>query len=217
MTPRAETTVVIAVQDAGRAKSRLGPDLDPGMRRTLVIAMLDDLLTALREVHVGPVTVVSADAVYDAIAREHGAQTVRDAGVGYNTAVLLALQTVTPGTAVLILPGDLPQATATDLATLLAAIATPGVVIAPSADGGTCALGLHPVHAITPAFGPDSARLHREAAVAAGAALTILALESLSTDVDTLDDLADVWDRVGEATTALLEHLPLPAKGTHRD
>jgi len=36
-------------------------------------------------------------------------------------------------------------------------------------------------------------------------------------DVDTLADLARVWDRVGEATTALLEHLPLPTLPTRAE
>lgn len=205
----ADVTVIVAVQDAGRAKSRLDRDLAPGMRRTLVIAMLDDLLTALREVHRGRILVVSADAVYDPVAREHGADVLRDAGTGYNEAVRAGIDACRDASAVLVLPGDLPHASPADLEVLLATLEDAAVVLAPSDDGGTSALGLRPPDVIALAFGPDSAARHRAAAAAAGVACTELALRSLRTDVDTLDDLARVWEHAGEATTALLEHLPL--------
>lgn len=208
----ANLAVVIAVQDAGRAKSRLGPDLDPGTRRTLVIAMLDDLLTAVREVWAGRVVVVSTDPVYDAVAVDHGAETLRDAGIGYNEAVHLGVAHVQRAEAVLVMPGDLPHATSAEITALLHALDEPGVTIVPARDGGTLALGLRPTSAIAPVFGPDSAARHREAAERSGVAWRFLSPGHLDTDVDTLDDLTEVWDRVGEATTALLEHLPLPAR-----
>lgn len=210
----ADFVVIVAVQDAGKAKSRLGPDLDPGMRRTLVIAMLDDLLSTIREVWQGRVVVVSADAVYDAIALDHDATVIRDAGTGYREAIVLALSQVTDADAVLVLPGDVPHASVDDISTLLTALSEPGVTIVPSEDGGTLALGLHPPTAIPPQFGPESATRHAEVARDAGVPYALISLDHLRHDVDTLDDLARVWDQVGEATTALLEHLSLPTKAT---
>ncbi len=207
-----DVTVIIAVQDAGRAKSRLGRDLAPGMRRTLVIAMLDDLLTAVREVHAGAVLVVSADAVYDAVAHAHGAQVLRDDGIGYNEAVTQAVAVTKDAGAILVMPGDLPHTRPADLQRILEALATPGIVLVPSEDGGTSALGMRPAGSIDPAFGPESAARHRDAALAAGVSVTELQLDSLRIDVDTLDDLARVWHQAGEATTALLEHLPLATR-----
>lgn len=202
--------VITAVKDAALAKSRLGPDLDPGTRRSLVIAMVDDLLSTVREVWAGRIVVVSPDAVYDAIAGEHGATVLRDRGEGYNEAIMLALAAVGDASAALVLPADLPHATMADIATLLNALDEPGVTVVPAEDGGTLALGLTPPHAIRPAFGPESARAHEDAARTAGLRTSTRPLPGLAHDVDTLDDLARVWDRVGEATTALLEHLPLP-------
>jgi 2-phospho-L-lactate/phosphoenolpyruvate guanylyltransferase len=207
--------VITAVQDAGRAKSRLGPHLDPGTRRTLVMAMLDDLLTTVREVWAGRVVVVSPDSVYDAIAAEHSAAVIRDAGTGYNEAIALALGAVGDAEAALVLPGDLPHASTSEVATLLNSLAEPGVTIVPAEDGGTLALGLRPPHVIAPRFGPDSAVAHLEAARAAGVRVTESHPGDLRHDVDTLEDLARVWDRVGEATTALLEHLALPTAPTN--
>ena len=218
--PRHEGTdfvVIVAVQDAGRAKSRLGPDLDPGTRRSLVMAMLDDMLATIREVWTGRVLVVSADPAYDAIAREHEADVLRDGGHGYNDAVTLALDAVRDAEAALVLPGDLPHLSVTQVATLLNALAEPGVTVVPADDGGTLALGLTPPTVIPTAFGPDSADAHRRAASAAGARFTLATPSGLRHDVDTLEDLARVWDQVGEATTALLEHLPLPALGNTHD
>lgn len=210
----ADFVVMVAVQDAGKAKSRLGPDLDPGMRRTLVIAMLDDLLSTIREVWDGRVVVVSADAVYDAIALDHGATVIRDAGTGYREAIVFALSQVVEAGAVLVLPGDIPHASVGEIRTLLEALNEPGVTIVPSEDGGTLALGLHPPTVIPPQFGPNSATLHAEVARDMGVPSRVISLEHLRHDVDTLDDLARVWDQVGEATTALLEHLPLPTRSS---
>lgn len=209
---QSDTAVVVAVQDASRAKSRLGAALDAGTRRALVIAMLDDVLAAIREAHAGALIVVSADAAYDVVAREHHAEVIRDTGEGYNAAVTLTLGRLSGrAAAVLILPADLPQLRAGDVAATIEALGVPGVVVVPSTDGGTTVLGLRPLDAISTAFGPDSAQHHRDAAAAAGVRLTELRLESLRVDVDTLEDLATVRGAAGKATTMLLEHLSLVA------
>lgn len=204
-----ELAVVVAVQDAGRAKSRLGAHLDAGQRHSLVQAMLDDLLTAVREAHAGRIVVVSPVPAYDAVIAEHGAEALRDPGAGYLAAVRHALAEVASSEGVLVLPGDLPQARSVDIRALIEALAAAQVVLAPSVDGGTCALGLRPPHVMAPAFGRDSAARHREAARTAGLTLRELRLPSLDRDVDTIEDLAAVWERVGEATTTILEQLPV--------
>ena len=203
-----ETAIIVAVQDAGRAKSRLGADLDAAARRSLVLAMLDDVLGAIRQVHAGPLIVVSADPAYDPSAHRHAAEVLHDIGEGYNAAVTLALNSLAGRVdAALVLPGDLPQLQAADVAAILDALATPGVTIVASEDGGTTALGLRPIDVIATAFGLDSAQRHRDAAAQAAAPLTELHLDSLRVDVDTLDDLSAVWEDVGPATAAVLQLL----------
>lgn len=203
-----KTAIIVAVQDARRAKSRLGADLDAAARRSLVLAMLDDVLGAIRQVHAGKLIVVSADPAYDPSAHRHGAEVLHDIGEGYNAAVSLALNSLAGRVdAALVLPGDLPQLQAADVAAILDALATPGVTIVASEDGGTTALGLRPIDVITTAFGLDSAQRHRAAAAQAAAPLTELHLDSLLVDVDTLDDLSAVWEDVGPATAAVLQFL----------
>ncbi|MBM4410444.1 MAG: 2-phospho-L-lactate guanylyltransferase [Chloroflexi bacterium] len=211
-----DIAVVVAVQDAGRAKSRLGGHLDPGQRHSLVQAMLDDLLTAIREVHAGQIVVVSPVHGYDAVAHGHGAEVLRDPGTGYLPAVMLGLAHVSGREGVLVLPGDLPQARGKDVRALLDALRLAPVVLVPSIDGGTCALGLRPPDAMTPAFGPDSAARHREAARTAGLAVHEVQLPLLNRDVDTIEDLEAVWAQVGEATTAILEQIPIVLPGPQR-
>jgi 2-phospho-L-lactate/phosphoenolpyruvate guanylyltransferase len=204
-----DVAVLVAVQDAGRAKSRLGEHLDPGQRHSLVQAMLDDLLTAVREVHDGQIVVISPVRGYDAVALEHRAEVLRDPGIGYLPAVTMALDHVGAREAVLVLPGDLPQARGDDVLALIEALREAPVVMAPSIDGGTCALGLRPPGVLLPRFGVESAARHREAAREAGLDLRELHLTSLNRDVDTIEDLAEVWGRVGEATSAILEQLQI--------
>ncbi len=206
-----DIAVVIAVRDVSSAKSRLGEQLDPGARQSLVIAMLDDLLAALRRIHEGPILVVSPDAAYGPVAATHDAELVGDPGEGLNAAFLAALAAAEGAGAALLLPGDLPHASAEDLASVLDGLSSPGVLLVPANDGGTIAVGLRPLDVIAPRFGERSAERHREAAAEAGVALVELTPPSLRVDVDTLADLDQVAARLGEATTALLEHLPLGA------
>ena len=206
--------VIIAVRDVSTAKSRLGEQLDAGARQSLVIAMLDDLLAALRRAYSGPILVVSPDAAYDPVATTHGAQLVGDPGEGLNQAFLTALASASEAGAhsALLLPGDLPHVSPEDLASVLDGFGKPGVVLVPSSDGGTIALGLHPLDVIAPRFGERSADRHRDAAAAAAVHLNELTPPSMQVDIDTLADLDRVSGSLGEATTALLEHLPIGAR-----
>ena len=58
---RSAVAIVVAVGPLNRGKSRLGPTLDADGRRRLVLAMLEDVLAAVAEVHDGPRYVVTPD------------------------------------------------------------------------------------------------------------------------------------------------------------
>jgi 2-phospho-L-lactate guanylyltransferase len=105
-------------------------------------------------------------------------------------------------TAILVLPIDLPFVTTEAIELVLApllSVATaddarpgPTVVLVPDRHGtGTNALGLRPPDVIEFAFGRDSRRAHRTAALNAGAAW--IELDGvLTVDLDTADDLVFV-------------------------
>ena len=107
----------------------------------------------------------------------------------------------------LVVLGDVAAADPRELAQLLDAAPARGVALAPSRDGGTSALLRRPRDVIPACFGRDSAKRHREAAAAAGAALVELVLPSLAIDVDRAEDARAILavPSLGARTRALLE------------
>ncbi|MDP6605913.1 MAG: 2-phospho-L-lactate guanylyltransferase [Dehalococcoidia bacterium] len=201
--------VIVPVKPLERAKSRLAAALGDSARRTLVPAMLDDVLAAVRAAHDGPLLLVSTDRRYDEAAARYDARRVPDGSPGYNGAVgaALRLDEVVATGAALILPADLPQLLPDAVRTLAQALEEAPVVLVPSADAGTSALGMRPPDAMPLAFGPDSADAHRRLAGEAGLALAEPPLPAIAIDIDTLDDLRSVAAHAGPATTAALQRL----------
>lgn len=209
MTPSAEApavAVLVPVKRLDEAKSRLR-ELGEAACRALVLAMLEDVLDAVREAAVGPLVLLSSDDAYDELAGRYGATRVADAAPSYSGAVAggLELAAVLEVGRALVLPADLPALRAADVRELARALEAAEVVLAPSDDGGTSALGLRPPGAMAPAFGLESAAAHRRGAAAAGLRLEERALPNLAVDVDTPSDLRAVASRVGPATARALQ------------
>lgn len=200
------TAVLVPLKRLAEAKSRFRGAYDDEARTALVRAMLTDVLAAARTAHDGPLLLVAADPAYDGIAARFDAQRLEDRAHDYNGAVAAALRSeaVRAAGAALVLPADLPRATATDVARVLEALHTAEVVLVPAHDGGTGALGLHPPDAVAPAFGRASADAHREAARAASRTFEELDCPSLAFDVDTPADLERDPASLGPATRAFL-------------
>lgn len=213
----ANLAVIVAVGPLDRAKSRLGPALDASERRSLVLAMLDDVLRAIRQSHSGDLFIVTPDQELAPLVAPHGAVTVQDNGEGTNAAIVTALAepAVAAADAALILQGDLPQLRAThvdEMRTALGALSTPAALLVPNDDGGTSALGLRPPSAMPTAFGSDSGSRHRQSAADTGIPLEQLPIADLASDVDTIEDLKRVGQFAGPATTALLKQLGVVAR-----
>ena len=170
------------------AKSRLGDRLDAAARRTLGITMLTDVLNATDPwAHRWLVT---ADSDAKSVGSAMGCEIVNDSGGGLNHAVERGtLRARQMGAAtLLVLPCDLPLVSAEDIKFLFEEEAE--VVIAPSSDGGTSALLRRPPNVTPASYGPGSAARHAAAASSAGLSVKVVALASLSLDIDTPDDLA---------------------------
>jgi 2-phospho-L-lactate guanylyltransferase len=209
--------VVVAVGPLSRGKSRLGPSFDGEARRGLVLAMLQDVLAAVRAAHRGAVFVVTPDPEVDPVAQAHGAEVLRDAGAGTNAAIEAALadERVATSGAVLMVQGDLPHLTGAQVSECLEALTAAGkiAVLVPNDDGGTSALGLRPPKVIATAFGPQSGQGHRDAAAAAAVELRELRIAGLAADVDTVEDLERVREMVGPATAAVLAAISVGTEG----
>ena len=206
---------LIPVKELSSAKTRLSPLLDDAARRALTLAMYRDALdAALACAALDGVAAVTRDDELLSIAEEAGAQPMPEPG-GLNEALDSAARTLARRSDVerlLVLAADLPLARAADIAAVVEAQAD--VAIVASNDGGTNALALTP-GAFAFRYGPNSARLHVEAAREAGLSVEPLDLPGLALDIDTPADLELLRDavadgrRAGRRTLATLQKLNL--------
>jgi 2-phospho-L-lactate guanylyltransferase len=186
------TTIAIPVRAYDGAKSRLGAVLDAEERHDLVESLLRrTVAAALATPGVVEVIVVSPDPDVLAVAEEAGATPLLQRSRGLNPALQEA-RAVATGERLLVLPGDLPTVTPSDLELLLVAgdeAGSPSVVLAPDRHRrGTNALLLDPPEAIDPAFGGDSRAGH--AWLAESADIRFVELPGVvDLDLDTPDDL----------------------------
>lgn len=218
------TIALIPVKRLEQSKSRLLPELPDAKRQALTLAMLEDLIEALqRSGCVDRLAVTTPDPQVASRARAAGAEVLMRPEPGLNAALEdgAARLAGTSDEPLLIVLGDVAGALPGDFRELVAHAAsagrTPGVWLAPSADGGTSALLLRPARAIGFHFGAESARRHREAATAAGVAYREVPLPSLAIDLDQPEDLAAflATSGGGARTRALLEPLR-PARASER-
>ncbi len=184
--------LIIPVKPLDEGKSRLADTLTPHQRAELMRSMLQHVLdqaNAAASLH--EIVVISRDPQVWAIAHLAGAGVIHEHGQELNQALEQARQQAIAhdADAILVLPADLPLLTVEDIHQLaIYAAQQPGVVIAPSRDGGTSALLLRPPAAIPFAFGPDSFARHCQAAQQAGLPCQVFASSTLAFDVDVRAD-----------------------------
>ena len=186
---------IVPVKPLRRGKSRLAGTLSEDERTELNRSLLQNTLKTFANLkEVEEVLVISRDPQALAIARQHGARTVREDGqpelnTALRRATVIAQVYATRG--VLILPADLPLVTREDVLTLIAhAGEPPAVVIAPDRHGtGTNALLISPAGLIEYDFGENSFQRHCQRAKETGARLEIVNLPTLGLDLDLPEDL----------------------------
>jgi len=186
---------VVPVKELDRAKERLASLLSAELRRELMLAMLDDVLTALAVTPgLAGCAVVTIDPAARRLAMRYGARIIEiGAGDGHTGAVTAAARLLAeegqPG--MLTVPGDVPLITPAEITQLLAAHSpAPAFTIAPSRDErGSNAIICSPPNAVPLRFGADSFFPHLQAAEACGIRPTVLHLPGIALDVDTPEDL----------------------------
>jgi 2-phospho-L-lactate/phosphoenolpyruvate guanylyltransferase len=213
--PVSNPWVVVVARVGDGAKSRLGQVLDPAQRQALARAMLADVLAVCTSVDAldGVLAVLDTPEART-LACSLGVRAIHDPGGDMNAAAgagLAAAQACGAQTAI-VLPGDIPLLTVSDLEALVAAAADAPytVVIGASRDGlGTNALLLRPPDVIRPSFGPPSVERHVRLGDQAHAATHVLPHLGLAHDVDTPRDLSALADlSVGAHTARFLMGLP---------
>lgn len=199
---------LIPLRAPGVGKTRLATVLSPEARSALAVAMLRDVVTALREGGITEVMVAAGGPGAMRAAAGLGLDSIADPpGVpGLDAALAAACRRVGAGRDILVVSADLPRVEGRDVTAVLEVDAE--VVVAPTAAGGTGALLRRPGTVIETAYGPDSARRHLELAALAGVRGRALDRDGLFHDVDTFADLAALHEvELGAATAALLPRL----------
>ncbi|MCL4765039.1 MAG: 2-phospho-L-lactate guanylyltransferase [Hyphomicrobiaceae bacterium] len=193
----ARVPVIIPVKALQNAKQRLACVLTKDERRQLVLAMLADMFDTLAEVpSVGPMLVVTPDPEVARLVRARGGVVLNELmAAGLDAAVRrgLADESVQAAGQALVLPGDVPLASAGEIAKLADGSARrgcPRVTLVPARDGdGTNAMLLSPPGVIDPSFGRGSFVRHLAAAVARRVDAEVLQMEGIANDVDAPADL----------------------------
>ena len=205
MTHRWQVHAVIPIGTLDGAKSRLGAVLDAEERRDLVTRLAGATIrAAVATPGIAETIVITPDDEVRGIALAAGARPIRQRSTGLNAGLREARDEVIAagGSALLILPIDLPEVTPEALAQVVDVLvdtAPPLVAIVPDRHGrGTNALLLSPPDVIDVCFGGDSHRAHTAAAVAAGAHLIELD-GPLTDDLDTPEDLLLAQARAPES------------------
>ena len=190
---------VLPIKDFGQAKQRLAGFLSTVERRLLAEAMAEDVLETLSQVsELSEIIVVTRDERAFELAARHGARVLAEpSNDGQSAAVERAAAALGRAgvESLLQVPGDVPGASADEIAAVLAAHGrasdgAPAVTLVPSYDrrGTNCVL-CSPPDVLPFAFGHESFGPHCEAARAQGIAPRIIALPGLGLDIDTPDDL----------------------------
>lgn len=207
-------SALVPAKTLGEAKGRLAKVLSLPERRQLALAMLEDVLTALRAVRsIEAVDVVSPDSDVSELAARLGANPIAESAnvQGINQALRRAVSVMSPRPdALIVVPSDLPELTPADIEKVLEALPRRGVAAAPSKDGGTSALALRPPDVIEFCFGEDSFAEHRREAKEAGVPFRVVESGAFSRDIDSPDDLRELLRHPAEtATQRVLNELAL--------
>lgn len=185
---------LLPIKRLQNAKSRLAPFLGPGERRSLMRAMLGDVLATLSRVKtLGGILVVTGDEEVAAIAAQAGAVTIADPiEGGVNSAVQRGIDWlhVNRKAGMMVVPADVPFVTVPEIEAVLRAMkASPVVIVPATRDGGTNIFAIAPPSLIRPAYGPASFLRHVAAARSAGVEPEILILDGAGHDIDLAVDL----------------------------
>jgi 2-phospho-L-lactate guanylyltransferase len=184
---------IVPVKRLGVSKRRLSKFLSPLERKFLTIAMLEDVLRALKSSTVHEIVVVSSDPNVRMIADKFGVSFFSPSHNGLNPAVEEATAWCMQNHAdsVLVVPADIPLLSSADVNKIVELGNCNGstVVLSPSHDGGTNALFQSSPNLIRMCFGPHSFAKHIKEAHSKGVCVKLQYSTSLATDIDSAEDL----------------------------
>jgi 2-phospho-L-lactate guanylyltransferase len=183
---------IIPVKTLLKSKKRLSMVLNPQERQTLTLAMIEDVLKAIKCSVVCQTIVISSDPTVEELANNYGASYLKERKHELNEAVKQAIEWCIQNKAdsVLILPADIPLIKAEDINRIVELCPKgTSVVISPSQNGGTNALLQKPPDLIPTHFGPNSFSKHAIEALHRGILTRVYRSKRVATDIDSPKDL----------------------------
>ena len=197
--------------------------LSPAEREQLTLAMLIDVLSALRKAErIHSVTVVSADKGVRRICKRLGASFLWEGKRrGLNRGVKLAVRHVQRrgASSVLVIHSDLPLLKSIEIDLFLKQSQGCSVALTPSKDrDGTNALLMRPPQVIRPVFGKDSFRKHLSLAKHKKVRCKVFRFNGIGFDVDKPRDLVVLRRRpLRNETGRVLRAFRKPVGGAPKD
>ena len=204
--------VIVPVKDLSKAKDRLSSVLPQTERTALAYSMLEDVLTALRDsALVDRKFIVTLDIKAMEMAKGLGIEVIEEteqngesASVDYASGICKDMG----ATSVLVIPGDAPLITSSDIDFVLGKEMkeTPSIIFVPARDEyGTNAILRKPPDAIRSMFGEDSFNKHKAAADEKNIPYESYENQRIGLDVDKPEDLKELISEKSDTKT--YEHL----------
>jgi 2-phospho-L-lactate guanylyltransferase len=195
--------ILIPVKSLANAKQRLASVLDQPTRTKLAQAMLLDMLETLGTWTNRPdIGIVTSDSFALELARRFEFQIIPDNANRSETDAIEMATRFCEAQGVdntLVIPGDIPLMSASELETILEAAPLQGSVLVPAADGrGTNAAWRRPAGLFPLRFGNDSFKPHLTAARATQKPCVVLSLPGIALDIDNPSDLRQLAETPGE-------------------
>jgi 2-phospho-L-lactate/phosphoenolpyruvate guanylyltransferase len=200
--------ILVPVKDLVNAKLRLSSVLRQSARTELAHAMLQDVLEALSDFGGDEVSLVTSDPFASELAGSHGFEIIRDdANLSETDAIAMATRVCESRgiESTLVIPGDIPLITASELRTIYANAPPTGSLLVPAHDQrGTNAILRRPAALFPLRFGNDSFIPHLTTAKATNQACIVLPLAGIGLDIDTPEDLRQLALVPGNQRSQLL-------------
>lgn len=188
-----KTYAIVPVKHLDASKRRLTSVLKPEDRRALTLAMLEDVLNAIKGSLVQETVVVGNDLCVSGLAANAGVLYKEEKRRGLNRAITGSIEWCLKREvdAIVVLPADIPLVSSIDINRIIeiARNSGPILVLSPSEDGGTNALYMRPPNLIPVNYGPGSFKKHIKQSRAKGTRLKVYYSHSIAFDIDTQQDL----------------------------
>ena len=199
---------VVPVKHLATSKSRLASILTLENRKLLTLAMLEDVLSAIRDSNIYETVVVGSDLSVCELAMNAGVAYIEEEASGLNLAIEVSIKWCMKRGAdsVLVLPADIPLLSSTDIDRIieLSKCAKSIAVLSPSDKGGTNAFYLRPPNLIPVSYGPKSFKRHIRYARSRGIPVKVYYSLSIALDIDSQEGLQEFLERSTTTRSAQL-------------